>query len=482
MEESLKYEDINFNDSVFDKINVKLIKEIKLIPYHEDVNNLYVLKTFEECLYNSQVLKLIYNKNVVYKNISNDEYEKVLSFLSKTSIQGFYETILNKTNLENPISTTVLEEKKEFYNSEIKNNIVVRTIDNIVEKAILLKASDIHFEPCNEIVKVRYRVDGELQKANDIPLDVYDQIVSRIKVLSNLDITKHLNTQDGKILYKYNDDNYDIRVSILPTLYGERISLRILDNYSNNFTLDDLYIDQKAKNQILNILEEQNGMILVVGGTGSGKTTTLYTLLKMKNNEQTNIITVEDPIEYSIEGISQVQVDENMGLTFSQTLRSVLRQDPDIFMIGEIRDEESAEIAIRSATTGHMVFSTLHANDAITSISRLLDMKIPPFLIANSLKVIVYQRLYKKRCQKCQKQVIANNKIEIVNEGCTFCNFTGSKGRIACGEVLIVDDEIRKGIINNSFEAVIENHLDNKKFIKLNTIVKRAQKEGILLK
>lgn len=482
MREMLVFEDINFYDDVFNKISVKLIKDIRLIPFHEDNNNLYVLRILNDEFYNSQILKLIFNKNIIYKVITSDDYEKILSYLSKSSIQGFYETILNRNLSDTSVNASILEEKKEFYNNEIKNNIVVRTIDNIIEKAILIKASDVHFEPSNELVKVRYRVDGELQKASDISLEVYDQVISRIKVLSNLDITKHLNAQDGKIFYKYNDENYDIRVSILPTLYGERISLRILDNYSNNFTLDDVYLDQKGKEKLLKILEEQNGMILVVGGTGSGKTTTLYTLLKMKNNEQTNIITVEDPIEYSIEGISQVQVDENIGLTFSQTLRSVLRQDPDIFMIGEIRDEESAEIAIRSATTGHMVFSSLHANDAVTTISRLLDMNIPPFLIANSLKAIIYQKLYKRRCPKCKKEVILNGKVELINEGCGYCNNTGTKGRIACGEILIVDDEIRKGIINNTFEESVESHIETKKFIRLNTIIKRAQKDGFLLK
>lgn len=482
MSEFVRFESLDFQNKVFDQISVKLIKEIKLIPYFEDQNYLYVLKQKEDVFTNDQPLKLIYSKPLKYNFVSLDDYDRIISYLGKSSIQGFYENILTKTTLENPLSSSVFEEKSEFYNHEIKNNLIVRTIDNIIEKAILLKASDVHFEPTQDSVVVRMRIDGELEKSNDLTIDLYTQISSRIKVLSNLDITKHLKAQDGKISYKYNNESYDIRVSILPTLYGERISLRILDDFSNAFTLDDLYIDSKAKEQLLKILEKQNGLILVVGATGSGKTTTLYSFLKMKNNVNTNIITVEDPIEYSIDGISQVQVDENIGLTFTQTLRSVLRQDPDVFMIGEIRDEESAEIAIRSATTGHMVFSTLHANDAETAISRLLDMNIPPFLIASSLKAIIYQKLIKKRCPRCLKQEIINNKIEYVNEGCIYCNQTGFKGRVAIGEILIVDEQIRKGIINQNYHEVIESEIDSKKFIRFSTIFKRACKEGLIKK
>ena len=480
MSEYVKFDNIDFQNNVFNKINLKLIKELKLIPFNEDHNYLYVLKIQDEVFNNEQALKLIFNKPIKYSIVSLDDYERIINYLGKSSIQGFYENILTKTMFENPISNSVFEEKSEFYNHEIKNNLIVRTIDNIIEKAILLKASDVHFEPAQDFVNVRMRIDGELIKNNELPLDVYTQVSSRIKVLSNLDITKHLKAQDGKITYKYNNENFDIRVSILPTLYGERISLRILDDFSNSFTLNDIYLDDKAKNQLLNILNEQNGLILVVGATGSGKTTTLYSFLKMKNNVNTNIITVEDPIEYSIDGISQVQVDENIGITFTETLRSVLRQDPDVFMIGEIRDEESAEIAIRSATTGHMVFSTLHANDAETSISRLLDMNIPPFLIANSLKAIIYQKLVKKRCSKCLKQEIVDNKIEIINEGCTICNYTGFKGRIAIGEILIIDEQLRKGIISQTYHEVIENYSKSKKYIKYSTMYKRALKEGLV--
>ena len=344
----------------------------------------------------------------------------------------------------------------------------------------MLKASDIHFEPTNDLVIVRMRIDGELKKHNEYSHELYTQITSRIKVLCNLDITKHLLAQDGKFMYKYNNDSYDIRTSILPTLYGERISLRILDSHSNDFSLDDLYLDEKSKINIEKILNEQNGLILVVGPTGSGKTTTLYSMLKKKINEKVNIITVEDPIEYSVEGISQVQVNNDLGLTFNETLRTVLRQDPDIFMIGEIRDEESAEIAIRSATTGHLVFSTLHANDAQTAISRLLDMNSGTFLIASSTRAIIYQKLFKKRCSKCQKEVIINKKVEVINEGCNACNYTGYSGRIAIGEMLFIDDELRKSIINNTFNEKLSEYIKDKKFIKIDTNIKKAKNENLI--
>lgn len=482
MEERLYFEDLNLRDPIFNKISVKLIKEVKLIPYHEEDSEVFVLKIVDNIDYNNQIIKLLFDKDIKYRLISYDDYEKMINYLSKSNLQGFYEEIITKNTLENPVTNYVLEDKKEFYHEEIKNNQVVRTIDNIIEKAILYQASDIHFEPSFDLVKVRIRLDGELQKINDLSLELYQQIVSRIKVLSNLDITKHLLAQDGKLKYKYNNDTYDIRVSILPTASGERISLRILDDFSNNVSLDDLFIEDKAKEELLNIIKKQTGLTLVVGATGSGKTTTLYSFLKLRNDEQTNIITVEDPIEYSIEGISQVQVDENIGLTFQETLRSVLRQDPDVFMIGEIRDEASGEIAIRSATTGHTVFSTLHANDSITAISRLLDMNIPSYLVANALKAIVYQRLYKKRCPKCLKQIIVNNKCELINEGCPNCHNTGFKGRVGIGEVLLIDDEIRRSIINNTYYDVINNYIKNKKFIPIEKQEKKASKIGLIKK
>ena len=480
MKKQIYFEDIDFSSEVFDKVSVKLIKELTLIPYKETNDSVFILKTEDSKIINDNVLKLIFNKPLIYQIISLDDFNKVVDYLSKSSLQDFYENILNQTSNIPLKNQVVLEEKEEFYDSNIKNSLVVRTIDNIIEKGILLKASDIHFEPTNDLVIVRMRIDGELKKHNEYSHELYSQITSRIKVLCNLDITKHLLAQDGKFMYKYNNDSYDIRTSILPTLYGERISLRILDSHSNDFSLDDLYLDEKSKINIEKILNDQNGLILVVGPTGSGKTTTLYSMLKKKINEKVNIITVEDPIEYSVEGISQVQVNNDLGLTFNETLRTVLRQDPDIFMIGEIRDEESAEIAIRSATTGHLVFSTLHANDAQTAISRLLDMNIGPFLIASSTRAIIYQKLFKKRCSKCQKEVIINKKVEVINEGCNACNYTGYSGRIAIGEMLFIDDELRKSIINNTFNEKLSEYIKDKKFIKIDTNIKKAKKENLI--
>ena len=471
MSKNISFENIDFNNDVFDKISVKLIKDIKLIPFDEDSKYLYVLNIENNKSYDCQVLKLIYQKRIKFFSISNDLFDKIVNHLSKSSIQGFYENILNKTTLENPIVNTLFEEKSEFYNHDIKNNYVVRTIDNIIDKAILLQASDIHFEPCQEFVNVRMRIDGELQKGTEISHSLYLQILSRIKVLSNLDITKHQLAQDGKIVYKYNNETYDIRVAILPTLYGERCTLRILDDYLNDFSLDDIYLDQQAKEELLRILDDQKGMVLVVGATGSGKTTTIYSLLKLMNNTKRNIITVEDPIEYSIDGISQVQVDEEIGLTFSQTLKSVLRQDPDVFMIGEIRDKESAEIAVRSASTGHMVFSTLHANDSVTAISRLYDMNVPSFLIGSSLKAIVYQKLFKRRCPKC---------IENKSNGCSYCNYTSFKGRIAIGEILIIDDKVSKDIINQSYHQTIDDYINTNKFVCISKLVEEAKIKKII--
>lgn len=463
------FDEINFSNDVFDLISTKLIKKISLIPYKQDIENLYVFKHDDDCLVNDNILKLIFNKKIIYKIISKSEFDNIVNYLDKSSLNNFYEEILEE-NLKTSGKLPLFEEKNEFFNSDIKNNLVVRTIDNLIEKAILSKASDIHFEPSDNIVNVRMRIDGELKKVNEYNSDLYSQITSRIKILSNLDITNHSLTQDGKFSFKYNNEYYDIRTSVLPTNHGERISLRVLDDLSNKISLDNLYLDSTSKEKLKKVLNSMNGLILVVGPTGSGKTTTLYSMLKEKIDEKINIITVEDPIEYSINGISQVQVDYNTGLTFQATLRSVLRQDPDVFMIGEIRDEESAKIAIRSAITGHLVFSTLHANDAISTISRLKDMGIPPFMIANSLKVVIYQKLIKRRCEHCLESTL----------GCSHCNYTGFKGRIAIGELLYIDEELKQSIINDEFENKINEYIKNKKFIKIDKNIKKAEKENLI--
>lgn len=462
------FEDIDFSSDLFDKVNVKLIKKINLIPYKESDEHLIVLKVKNSFNYNVMPLRLIFKKNIIVEEIKKEEYEKIIDYLTKSSINGFYDNLIINNK-----SLAVFENKDEFYNNEIKSNVVVRTVENIIDKAILLAGSDVHFEPRIDKCIIRIRIDGELKKYYDLNKELYEQVISRIKVLSNLDITKHLLSQDGKINYKFNDSEYDIRVSIIPSLYGERITLRILDKENNNINLDDLCVDSKSKEYIYQSLESQNGLILVVGATGSGKTTTLYSMLKNKNTENVNIITVEDPIEYSLDGITQVQVDEDGGMTFNDTLRSVLRHDPDIFMVGEIRDEDSAKIAIRSASTGHLVFSSMHANSASSAITRLIDMKVPPYLLSTSLKIIIYQKLFKKICPKC------NNKN---NEGCSYCNYTGTKGRIAVGEVLKVDDNLRKSILNDNYIDLIDDYIKEGKFIEINENIKNAEKNNVIAK
>ena len=340
-----------------------------------------------------------------------------------------------------------------------KDAPIVKLVDTIIENAVRIKASDIHIEPFEKYVRVRCRVDGELQKTLIVPKDSHGALITRIKILSNLNIAEKRIPQDGRVLTHVDGKDIDLRVSILPTVNGEKVVIRILAR--NNFLLEKsslgLYDDDLER--LERILAKPYGIVLVTGPTGSGKSTTLYTILNDLNKMNTNIITVEDPVEFLLDGINQVNVNTKAGMTFASGLRSILRQDPDIIMIGEIRDGETAEIAIRSAITGHVVLSTLHTNDAPSTIARLIDMGIEPYLVATSVNGVIAQRLVRKICPKCEVQYEASDyekqilgiPVEKVlylrnGMGCPHCNNTGYKGRIGIYEIMEVGRELRDSI------------------------------------
>jgi len=354
-------------------------------------------------------------------------------------------------------------------------NIPTSELLNIVMAAGLkLEASDVHFEnEAENTTRLRYRLDGILQDAADIPSSAYQLLLSRIKMLSELKLNVHDVPQDGRFSFKSKDKEIEIRTSIIPADYGENIVLRILDPKTIGLKLEDLGIQDYDFQIIQNELKKPNGMIITTGPTGSGKTTLLYAFLKSVNDPGSKIITLEDPIEYHLEGIEQTQVESEKGYTFASGLRSILRQDPDIILVGEIRDNETAATAINSALTGHLVFSTLHTNDAAGAIPRLVDMKVNPTMIPPALNLIIAQRLVRKVCPKCSKEIkpdkktIEKIKTELGNlpsrvpkiklenttireaskEGCAYCNFTGYKGRIGVFELFIVDDAMEKVIL-----------------------------------
>ncbi|SDH11541.1 type IV pilus assembly protein PilB [Aneurinibacillus thermoaerophilus] len=337
---------------------------------------------------------------------------------------------------------------------------IVRLVTQMFEQAIQLRASDIHIDPQEEGIKIRYRIDGVMRTERMLPRHMMGILTARIKIMSNLNIAERRLPQDGRIEMHVGLKAIDVRVSTLPTVYGEKIVMRLLDTTTALLELDKLGLTKRNLAVFRDLISRPNGILLVTGPTGSGKSSTLYAALNHLNNDTVNIITVEDPVEYQLEGINQVQVNTSIGMTFASALRSILRQDPDIIMVGEIRDTETAEIAIRAALTGHLVLSTLHTNDAVSSITRLVDMGIPPFLIASSINGILAQRLVRRVCPHCkqsyapredEKEVFARRGLTIEQlwrgTGCGSCNSSGYRGRLAIHEVFRMDDTLRRMIV-----------------------------------
>ncbi|TVR17221.1 MAG: type II/IV secretion system protein [Balneolaceae bacterium] len=345
---------------------------------------------------------------------------------------------------------------------------VVSQVNSIFNHAIEKKASDIHIELYEHLFRVRLRLDGVLKEEAKLSLFQKDSIISRIKIMANLDIAEKRRPQDGRIRFNYQNNEIDLRVSTLPTGYGEKVVLRILDKSSIDLNLHNLGFEAPDMEKFVKNIHLPYGMILVTGPTGSGKTTTLYGALNELNSEQVNITTIEDPVEYDLQGINQTQVNSEIGLTFSKILRSILRQDPNIIMLGEIRDGETAEIATRAALTGHMVLSTLHTNDAPSALTRLIDLGVEPFLAASSIRLIVAQRLVRKICTNCNPvlktlHIPIDAGLEGINgtvqkgSGCIECNCTGYKGRVALFEILEINQGISELIAAKSSPEQIKN-------------------------
>lgn len=334
---------------------------------------------------------------------------------------------------------------------------------NLISTANAIGSSDIHIEIYEERCRIRLRIDGKLIERYVLDKNDYPAIINRIKIKGNLDISEKRLPQDGRIFFSQGNDKFDIRVSVLPTLYGEKIVMRLLSKDAANIDINNLGFFPGQLDDFLEAIRKPNGIILISGPTGSGKTTTLYATLRILNKEHSNILTIEDPIEYTLEGINQVQLKESIGLTFASALRTFLRQDPDIIMLGEIRDGETAQMAIRAALTGHLVLSTIHTNSAWGTISRLEDMGVPPFLLANTINLTVAQRLVRLLCPDCKHESEFENKLlprnylaprklktHCVAKGCESCYYTGYKGRKALYEVIPIDHELSSVLKNGT--------------------------------
>jgi type IV pilus assembly protein PilB len=352
----------------------------------------------------------------------------------------------------------------------VESSPVKKLLNLVLLQAIRDKSSDIHFEPFESEFKMRYRIDGVLYEMVPPPRHIAVAIASRIKVMANLDIAERRLPQDGRIELMVNGQPVDLRVSVLPTIFGESVVMRVLDRSQVSLDLDKVGLRADEMGVVKQLINKPNGIIIVTGPTGSGKTTTLYSALRELNSPEVKIITTEDPVEYDLDGIIQVQINSEIGLTFARCLRSILRQDPDTILVGEIRDLETAQIAVQSSLTGHLVFTTLHTNDAPTAIARLTDLGLEPFLITATLEAIVAQRLVRKICERCKKEIAPTEDMLMelnlsseqvrgrtfyYGEGCDACNNTGYRGRQAIFEIMSIDDHLRDLIMKNASTNVL---------------------------
>lgn len=413
------------------------------------------------------------NKNILAM-VARKTGERAIAYYANVSeiegIIGLYEKALQKT-----IDELLAEYIKQatLYKGDLP---IIKVVDELINAAYHDRSSDIHIEPEEKTSLIRFRIDGVLQDVLRVPREVHDRIISRIKVLSNLRTDEHLSAQDGKMTAHMEEEELDIRVSILPVTQGEKAVLRLLSSHSREFTLTDLGMNPTDLQKVTKAFSRSFGMILSTGPTGSGKTTSIYAILKILNTREKNIMTIEDPVEYRIQGANQVHVNAKTNLTFANGLRSILRQDPNVIFVGEIRDSETAGIAVNAALTGHLVLSTLHTNDAATAIPRLTDMKVEPFLVASTVNVIIAQRLVRQICSSCKmEEKIQTTEVakhfpqesvekyfgkltEITihkGRGCKICRNTGYSGRVGLFEVLEVTKGIRQLISEKSDSDVI---------------------------
>lgn len=455
---------------VLENLSIKFMKQSLFIPLSLQDNSLHIAMSDPSDYYTIDALKMAYGYRL---EISKGKPDDILETIERLYGSG-----------SESIETIIEEAGKDIFEIQANGDAdinhlrdlaseapIIRLVNRLILSAIEMKASDIHFEPFEKSFKARYRIDGILHEAESPPPRLQAAIISRVKIMAKLDIAERRLPQDGRIKLKISDKEIDFRVSTIPTLYGESLVMRILDRETLVLDLEQLGFPKSILTQYNDVIRQPYGMILVTGPTGSGKTSTLYTTLSKINSTENKVITLEDPIEYQLEGINQIQVKPKIGLTFASGLRAIVRQDPDIILVGEIRDKETAEIAVQSALTGHLLFSTLHTNDASGAITRLLDMGVEHFLLSSTLLGILAQRLVRVICPVCKEKITPEKRlihsmgmtpesidgvIFYVGKGCDACRHTGFSGRMAIFEYLPVDDEIREKIIGRSSTEVIK--------------------------
>jgi len=474
---SITLAQLDIDSDVLKLVPAPIARKYEVIPVRKmgnslalamaDPTNVFALDDIS-FMTNLQVLPLVASQTAIKKSIDRNYESKAEAISSVLSDM--------QTDLANVEVVEEGEEGAKVDVFELKESAdeapVVKLVNMVLVDAIQKGASDIHFESYEKIFRIRFRMDGVLHEMLGPPKRLEAAILSRLKIMSNLDIAERRLPQDGRIKLRYNSREIDFRVSTLPTIFGEKAVLRILDKDALKLDMTQLGFDEWSLEKFSAVIHQPYGMVLITGPTGSGKTTTLYSAIHTINSPDVNIMTAEDPVEYNLKGVNQVQINEGIGRTFSAALRSFLRQDPDVILVGETRDLETAQISIRAALTGHLVFSTLHTNDCPSTIARLLDMGVAPFLVASSLLLLLAQRLGRKVCRACREPYDADEeslvpyghvpsgkgKVQFYKgKGCATCNFTGMKGRVAIYEVMPISEELRDAILKSASTAELRS-------------------------
>jgi len=469
---TIKLEDLELDPEVVNLIPVDIAQKFNVIAVVKVGKILFVATNDPGNVFVMDTLKFVTGYDIQPVMASKESIQK--------AIDKYYGTGESFTEVVEEVAgdlEIMEEEEEEVSENELQKAVqdkpIVKLVNSLILDAIRLKASDIHIEVYEKRFRVRYRIDGVLREVSQLPYGLRHAVISRIKILSKLNISERRLPQDGRIKIQAFGRSIDLRVSILPCIFGEKVVMRLLDPENLMLDMSKLGFPERAMKEFNKAIHMPYGMILVTGPTGSGKTTTLYSALQSLNTPDVNIMTAEDPVEFNLDGINQVQVRAEIGLTFAAALRSFLRQDPNIILVGEIRDQETADIAIKAALTGHLVFSTLHTNDAPSTITRLVDMGLPPFLVASSVKLVVAQRLLRRICKDCKEEYEPEpEKLEILGidpeevkkkglkfyrgRGCPTCGGTGYKGRIAVFEVMPITRELQRLIIEGASALEIE--------------------------
>jgi type IV pilus assembly protein PilB len=485
---------LSIEKDILDLLPAKLVQKYQVIPLAILNNTLNVAMVDPRNLFIIDDIRFLTRKNVRVNVAPDSSIRKIIDqhYSSGESIQAFMGQIRDEFSVE----VVEARDESDLASLEIaaEQAPVVKLVNLIMMDAVRKQASDIHIEPYEKMVRVRFRIDGVLYEIMRPPLQLKNAIISRLKIMSRLDIAERRLPQDGRIKLKVGVREIDFRVSVLPTLFGEKVVLRLLDKSSLQLDMSKLGLEESQLQHIRDAIYSPYGMVLVTGPTGSGKTTTLYSALAELNKVGQNISTAEDPVEYNLPGINQLQVHEMIGLNFATALRAFLRQDPDIIMVGEIRDFETAEVAIKAALTGHLVLSTLHTNDAPSSVNRLLNMGVEPFLVSSAINLILAQRLVRRICSECRAEekappeaLLAMGVLEeeldtfvpYHGKGCPACNNTGYRGRTALYEVMPMCEEIRELALVSSSSRDIRREAIQKGMISLRRSGINKLKQGI---